>query len=150
MDVGGYNGGYENETIIVNNKKNVPVKLYLVKQQSGTETANPMEFKQKYHVKVQVNEGAKGTDDLASCQMITNLFYDDNQGNSNLLLSYQSEGSFMRSGSEARQKLQLNEDQSLTEDKSTNLIYDIEVKVYPNGKIVDGEELATLTGTKTK
>lgn len=142
-------GAYRNETIIVNNENNVPVKLYLVKQQSAAETNNPTYFSANYQVTVNVHEGLKASEEPASCNIITNM-YADNAFNSEIQLSYQSAGGIVQSGISAWNQVNLNRDQSLTETKSTNMIYDIEVKVYPNGKIADGEELATLTGTKTK
>lgn len=143
-------GSYSNETITINNEDNVPVKLYLVKQQSAVETSNPDFFRQNYRVTVNVNEGAKSPGEGASCNVVTNMYTGTNATDSVIQLSYKSKFGVLQSGISAWNELKLNQDQSLTQKKSTNMIYDIEVKVYPDGKIADGEELATLTGTKTK
>lgn len=141
--------GYKNETITINNTKNVPIRLYLVKQKKehGAEDTNPSDFRRDYRVNVVVNEGTKLPEEAAACHVITNLYTGSTPHGSEIQLSYQLNGVVQ---SDAWTALNLNQDQSLTQKKSTNMIYDIEVKVYPDGKIADGEELATLTGTKTK
>lgn len=141
--------GYHNESIVIDNRDNVPIRLYLVQQQSAAETSNPDYFKQNYRVTVDVNEGSKLTGESAGCSVITNMYTGTTATDSVIQLNYNENG-MLQSGISAWNELKLNQDQSLTQKKSSNMIYDIEVKVYSDGKIADGEELATLTGTKTK
>lgn len=131
------------EEIEVKNPDNLPVKVYLVRQEKDAELLQ----KNRYSVQVDVDEGTTGTPVVT--KLVTNLTASESDADSQLQLRYLQNGVLIKSGKDARQQLGV-ETGNLTDAKSITKIYDVEIKVYKNDDTSKTEPLATLTGTKTE
>ena len=129
------------ETVEIHNPKNLPLKVYLVRQDAAADDVT----KNRYGVDVLIAEG-----DGASpvTKLITNLTTAEFIAESELQLTYK-QGLFSKTGQDAIAALGVQAG-DLANAQNMTRIYDIEVKVYKNDDEEKTNLLATLGGTKTE
>ena len=129
------------ETVEIHNPKNLPLKVYLVRQDAAADDVK----KNRYGVDVLIAEG-----DGASpvTKLITNLTTAEFIAESELQLTYK-QGLFSKTGQDAIAALGVQAG-DLANAQNMTRIYDIEVKVYKNDDEEKTNLLATLGGTKTE
>lgn len=135
------------ETIVVENQERLPVKLFLVQQELDIAGKDFSSFESTYQVNAQVCESY--ADDPVSAtgvSMLTNMYKD--KARNRIVLSYKN-GTSAMAGDMAAGAMHLI-DGSLKDEKSSTVIYDVEVKVYKDGESGSGEPLVVLKGTTSK
>lgn len=153
------------DRVVINNPDDVETNL-LVVEQEPTQTREDMvsdlcgtdyaSMRMKYGISLEVREAwpgwmpTAGTTQKAAGKLRTNLF-----GRSEGLTAYVFENSSMTgagagTGLDYELAKKILSVTDLTPTTQKDRIYDIEVKIYAEGKIADGRPIITMTGTVTE